>query len=235
MTLYLARLTLSRSPAVETLKRLLDPDERDRAKDAHHRLIWSAFAGAPDLQRDFLWRAEKDGVFFTLSARPPGDSPFFAKCEVKEFSPVLAPGDRLEFLLRANATRTRKTGQLSAGGKEKRKHDDIVMNAIYDLPKGERAEVRMQAAANVGRDWIAAQGERGGFAVNCADVSDYSVVALPARRGARKGQPQYGVIDLSGVLTVTDPALFLNRVAQGFGRAKSFGQGLMMIRRARSD
>jgi len=35
------------------------------------------------------------------------------------------------------------------------------------------------------------------------------------------------------VLTVEDPPLFLVALAAGFGRARAFGCGLMLIRRAR--
>lgn len=234
MSLYLSRLTLSRAPSVDALKQLIDPSERGRATDAHHRLLWSAFAGDPNAARDFLWRAEGNGRFFVLSRRRPADSPFFDPPEVKEFTPAIAIGDRLDFVLRANATRTRKTGQTTANGKERRKHDDVVMHAIRDLPKGERAEARMAAATEAALIWLRGQGERGGFHVQTADVADYSVVALPDHRGPRKGQPQFGVLDMSGTLRVDDPALFLERIAQGFGRAKSFGHGLMMIRRARA-
>lgn len=232
MSLYLSRLTLSRAPSVEALKRLIDPAERGRAQDAHHRLLWSAFAGDPDAPRDFLWRAEGKGRFFVLSRRRPEPSPFFDPPAVKEFAPALAPGDRLDFVLRANATRTRKTGQATASGKERRKHDDVVMHAIRDLPKGERAEARMAAAADAGRAWLQGQGTRAGFQVERADVADYSVVALPDHRGPRPGQPQFGVLDMSGVIRIDDPAPFLDGMARGFGRAKSFGHGLMMIRRA---
>jgi CRISPR system Cascade subunit CasE len=232
MSLFLSRLTLSDAPSVAALKHLIDPEERGRKQDAHHRLLWSAFAGDPDAPRDFLWRAEGNGVFFVLSRRRPADSPFFALPQVKEFTPVLAPGDRLEFVLRANATRTRKTGEMTASGKERRKHDDVVMHAIRDLTKGERAEVRMAAAETAGRAWLDGQGGRSGFGVERAAVADYSVVALPDHRGARKRQPQFGVLDMSGVIRIEDPSLFLTQMAQGFGRAKSFGYGLMMIRRA---
>lgn len=232
MSLFLSRLTLSDAPSVAVLKRLIDPEERGRKQDAHHRLLWTAFAGDPDATRDFLWRAEGDGTFFVLSRRRPADSPFFRPPEVKEFTPALAPGDRLDFVLRANATRTRKTGELSASGKERRKHDDVVMHALRDVPKGERAEARMAAADIAGRLWLEGQGSRGGFGVERAGVADYSVVALPNHRGARRGQPQFGVLEMSGVIRIDDPALFLERMGQGFGRAKSFGHGLMMIRRA---
>jgi len=232
MSLYLSRLVLSRAPSVEALKRLINPEECGRAQDAHHRLLWSAFAGDPDAPRDFLWRAETNGTFFVLSRRRPEESPFFQQPpEVKEFSPTLAPGDRLDFVLRANATRTRRTTEVSASGKERRKHDDVVMHALRDVPKGERAEARMAAAETAGRLWLEGQGSRGGFGVERAEAADYSVVALPSHRGIRRGQPQFGVLDLSGVILIEDPALFLDRLVQGFGRAKSYGHGLMMIRR----
>lgn len=234
MSLYLSRLTLTRAPSVEALKRLIDPQERGQAKDAHHRLVWSAFAGDPAATRDFLWRAEGNGRFFVLSRRQPQPSPFFEPAEIKEFAPVLSPGDRLDFVLRTNATRTRKTDEKTASGKERRKHDDVVMHAIRGLPKDARAEARMTAATDAGRIWLEGQGTRGGFHVERAEVADYSVVALPDHRGPRKGQPQFGVLDMSGVIRVEDPALFMDRIAQGFGRAKSFGHGLMMIRRARA-
>jgi CRISPR system Cascade subunit CasE len=40
------------------------------------------------------------------------------------------------------------------------------------------------------------------------------------------------VLEFAGVLTVRDPARFLAALAQGFGHAKAFGCGLMLIRRA---
>jgi CRISPR system Cascade subunit CasE len=41
------------------------------------------------------------------------------------------------------------------------------------------------------------------------------------------------VLDFEGVLEVTDPVRFLAALANGFGRARAFGCGLMLIRRAR--
>ena len=45
--------------------------------DAHHRLVWSAFAGDPAATRDFLWRDMGGGVFLVLSPRPPQASALF--------------------------------------------------------------------------------------------------------------------------------------------------------------
>jgi len=45
------------------------------------------------------------------------------------------------------------------------------------------------------------------------------------------GGPVFGSLDISGVLEVRDPAVFLGNLSKGFGRARAFGRGLMLIRR----
>lgn len=244
MSLYLSRVTLARNPATTALKALIDPiagpardrlhdPERGRIMDAHHRLIWALFADDPDRRRDFLWRAEGGGRFLILSPRPPAadGAGLFAPPEVKPFAPDLQAGDRLGFVLRANATRTRKTVPDTRAQRV-----DVVMDALHALPSGResdaRREARMAAAETAGRDWLARQGEAAGFQVMDFAAADYSVVPLPAHVGSRKGQPQFGVIEMTGRLILTDPGAFLGQLARGFGRAKAFGCGLMLIRRA---
>jgi CRISPR system Cascade subunit CasE len=231
MTLYLSRLSLSRAPSVQALGSLIDPDEAGRREDAHHRLLWSAFAGDPEAKRDFLWRAEGRGVFTVLSPRPPAESPLFEPPETRDFTPDLAPGDRLAFVLRVNATRTVKSDDMAPNGKPRRKHRDIVMDALFAVKEG-RAGQRMVLARQAAESWLAGQGTRHGFAVEDVAVQDYSVRALPMHRGRRRNQPQFGILDLSGTVRVEDPALFLTKLAAGFGRAKAFGCGLMLVRRA---
>jgi len=221
MTLYLSRLQLSQSPSVRALDALLNPEAQGPRLDAHHRLIWAAFAKTPDQKRDFLWREDGKGCFFALSACPPVANDLF-ETDVKAFAPDLHLGDRLEFTLRANATRDRK-------GKGR---VDVVMDVLYDVPKTDRAEQRMGIAQHEGAAWLARQGETAGFHTLRVEVGDYSVAALPDYKGKRQGQPQFGILDLAGVLEVTDPAAFLTKLARGFGRARGFGCGLMLIRRA---
>ncbi|WP_227284941.1 type I-E CRISPR-associated protein Cas6/Cse3/CasE [Boseongicola sp. H5] len=233
MTLYLSRLRLKRDPRTEALKALIDP-EGPGALDAHHRLIWTLFADHPDRRRDFLWRADGRGRFYALSVRPPAPAPLFESPDVKEFAPDLARGDRLSFVLRANATKA-----LKREGRGERA--DVVMALLHKLPgqqapgreaRSQRPEQRMDLARRAAQDWLAAQGARDGFSVEALEVQDYSVTALPGHLGRRRGQPQFGILDLSGTLGVTDPGVFLPALARGFGRAKAFGCGLMLIRRA---
>lgn len=241
MTLFLSQIRLARSPSAQALMPLLAPANPAARRSAAHNLLWSVFADGPDRRRDFLWREERDGSFMVLSARPPAQGDLFQPHQTRDFAPVLAPGDRLTFQLRCNATRTEKTGGLSANGKEKKRHIDLVMDTLYPIPGRKslsenaaslRAPQRMALAQEAGRAWLARQGEKAGFDLLEAEARDYSVEVLPGHRGPRKGQPQFGILDLAGVIQVTDPAAFLAQLPLGFGRAKAFGCGLMLIRRA---
>ena len=42
----------------------------------------------------------------------------------------------------------------------------------------------------------------------------------------------FSTLDFDGILTVNDPAAFLLALSRGFGAAKAYGCGLMLIRRA---
>lgn len=222
MSLYLSRLTVSRAPSVQALNALLNPEDAGQRTDAHHRLLWSLFADDPERERDFLWREERAGEFLTLSARPPEQSELFAQVDVQPFDPMLVAGDRLHFKLRANATIAKKgVGRV-----------DVVMNALHEIAPDERRERRMDVAQEQGKAWLERQGARCGFAVKTCDAADYTVQALPTYRGKRKGQPQFGILDLQGRIEITDPAVFRKALGDGFGRAKAFGCGLMLIRRA---
>lgn len=90
MRLFLSRLRLARHPSNDALRPLIDPAVGGRRIDAHHRLIWAAFADAPDRHRDFLWRDEGSGRFTVLSAHAPMAAGLFEPPEVKVFAPDLA-------------------------------------------------------------------------------------------------------------------------------------------------
>jgi len=224
-------MVVSRKPSVSALRNLIDPKHRGKAMDAHHRLVWTAFADDPDRRRDFLWRHDANGVFFVLSEREPERSPFFEDICCKPFQPVLRAGDDLDFVVRVNATRSTPVDSKDVGhnGKPKRRRHDLVMHAIYQ--KDNRKEHRMPAARAVASSWLTTQGEAKGFVPYRVNVQDYSVMALPHHFGRRKGQPQFGILELSGRLEVKEPEAFIGALRSGFGRAKAFGCGLMLIKR----
>ncbi len=224
-SLYLSRLGLRRDASLAALEPLLTSDDDGRQSGLAHRLVWTAFADDADRRRDFLWREdEARRRWFVLSERPPHDVHGFFEVETKPFEPVLSGGDRLVFALRANAVVTRKDDK----GRPKR--SDIVMDQLRAFPQGERAPHRDRLADEAGRAWLAAQGRKAGFRLDELRETSYRTRAIPRR----KGKPiELGVLDLAGTISIDDPALFLPAVAAGFGKAKSFGCGLMLIRRAR--
>ena len=233
MTLYLSRLRLNRSAPAATLMPLLNPSAPGQAADAHHRLIWSVFSDGKDRRRDFLWRHDGRGRFFALSARRPRLSELFETPETKVFDPALRTGDRLQFTLRANATKDRavvsRMKQDERRGKSRRV--DVVMDLMRSAPEGERrAEIRGAMAQSAAEAWMASQGAAKGFAARLTVVEGYSTIELGRRR--REGAT-FGILDLRGEIEVTEPDTFLTALGVGFGRAKAWGCGLMLIRRAR--
>ena len=226
MTLYLSRMALRRDGSAAALARLLVPEGGAAPRSAAgHQLLWSLFADSPDRKRDFLWREEGPGRFMTLSAREPLDAHELFQLDSRPFEPTLRAGDRLRFALRANPV----VAVPGARG-ERGKRADVVMQKLHAMPSGERAAARETAIPEAGRAWLAKQGERHGFAPDGdVGVDGYETIRLP-RPGARP--VQYGVLDFDGVLVVRDPAAFLAQLAEGFGRARAFGCGLMLIRRA---
>ncbi len=233
MSLCLTRAELDRRAGVAALTPLLDPPAPGHAVDAHHRLIWSLFPDR-DATRDFLWRADGRGRFFILSQRPPTPSTLFRPLETTAFEPALAHGDRLAFLLRANATRSRR--QTTEAGRRQQRVD-LVMDALHGMPgqtqmsateASERPARRMEVARTEATVWLASQGQRHGFTPERVLVDDYSVRRIP--RGRRR-PITLGMLDLRGTLIVNDGAKFLSKLTSGYGRGKAFGCGLMLIRR----
>jgi CRISPR system Cascade subunit CasE len=236
---WLSRIRLRHEVSAAALAPILLPADPHARAGATHRLLWTLFADDPDRRRDFLWREDsRAGLrpgrasFLVLSARPPADRHDLFDMESKPFEPALAPGDRLGFSLRANPVVTRPNPESS-----RPKRHDVVMDRLHGLPKGARADARLVATLEAGRVWLAGQGAGSGFQLplNAAGepvlrVDGYDQIRVPRGRGQKA--ITFSVLDLEGVLEVVSPDVFLEALARGFGKAKAFGCGLMLIRRA---
>ena len=228
--LYFSRARLRQDASAGALAPLLlgNTGRGGSVRQPGHHLVWSLFADDPDRRRDFLWREMDTGMFLILSARRPEDRHgLFEIAEPKAFTPVLELGDRLGFSVRANPVirRRRPSDRRSV------KHD-VVMDALRSLPEGTRAGHRLAAVREQGLAWLERQGTKAGFSVRTTDVR---VDGYDQHRISRKGAARsmsYSTLDYEGILTVGDPASLLAAIARGFGAAKSYGCGLMLIRRA---
>ena len=216
-----------------------------------------AVVDAEGKNRLFLWREKAPGEYYILSRTPPRNAHDLFSLDTQGFTPSLSPGDILRFSLRANPVVTRKNGclegkpKLDGKGRVRGLRCDIVMDALaaYSGSEGprdvdgktERAQMRAGATAKAARAWIEEQGRKAGFVLMkkpdaddgvFLSASNYETVRIQRLQGPSYAPPvTFGVLDFEGLIEVTDPALLLSRLADGFGKAKAFGCGLMLIRR----
>ena len=227
---YLSRVRLRRDASISALAPLLlgKIGRGGPSRQPGHHLVWSLFADGADRKRDFLWRETDAGEFLILSARQPEDRHgLFEIDEPKPFAPALEAGDRLGFSLRANPVVRRR----HPSHRRSVKHD-VVMDALRSHARGERAVQRFEIIREQGFAWLDRQGTKAGFKIGSADVA---VDGYDQHRISRtKSSPAmlYSTLDYEGTLTVSDPVTLLPAIAHGFGAAKAYGCGLMLIRRA---
>ena len=221
----LARARLRRNVPAQALARLLVPQEHGaRARAAHH-LVWALFADDRDRRRDFLWRETRPAEFLILAARPPADPHGLFDLEHKPFAPTLRSGQSLRFDLRANPV-----VNIAVGPSERGKRHDVVMHALSKTALAERATTRERMIRESGAAWLAGKGAAAGFSIDAErlDIDRYERVRIP-REEARA--IIFSTLTFQGVLTVEEPATFLESVLRGFGAAKAYGCGLMLIGR----
>lgn len=195
---------------------------------ALHRLIWLAFGDQPDRERDFLYRADREGdrwTFMTLSAREPGDWGGRLLVESRPFAPTLSEGQRLGFSLRANAT-------VAAGAHGKRgKRHDVVMHLKCQKCDADEVLSQAELVQEAGFGWLAKRGElAGAFEVHDGEVlaDAYTQHVFTKRAGGT--EVRLSTLDLTGQLTVRDPLAMRQLLFNGLGAAKAYGNGLMLIR-----
>jgi CRISPR system Cascade subunit CasE len=223
--MYLSRITLC------------DPEAlRQRPPDAYalHQAVWGLFADDPDRRRDFLFRREEDApglLFLVVSRRPPQDDTGRWRIEAKEYAPKLAKGDRLHFRLRANPVRTGKNAN------DKQARFDVVMDAKTALRRQgvprEKWPSQAALAYEAGSRWLSARGERLGFTPDPARlrVEGYRQLAFDKGRDGGRQRVSIATLDFEGLLTVTDPERLTRTLFEGVGPGKSFGCGLLLVRR----
>ncbi|WP_213732443.1 type I-E CRISPR-associated protein Cas6/Cse3/CasE [Citrobacter europaeus] len=216
--MYLSRITLHTSELLPS--QLLHLVER--GEYVMHQWLWELFPGGKE--RQFLYRREElQGAFrfFVLSQDQPVASAIF-DVQTRPFAPALSAGQTLRFSLRANPT-------VCKGGKR----HDLLMEAKRQLKaQGDSREIwlyQQQAALN----WLTRQGEQNGFTLREGSVEAYRQQQI--RREKSRQLIQFSSVDYTGVLVVNDPALFLQRLEQGFGKSRAFGCGMMMIKPGDSE
>lgn len=202
-----------------------------------HQLLWRLFPEHDD-DRPFLFRQEIEAeqsnngaprglpLFYVLSTVEPVAVPGLLAVESKPFAPALATGDRLAFRLRANPTVARRAGQ------KRSQRSDVLMHAKATFDREQRKSVSCkQAMDEAAHAWLQARAEASGFKLVAAPIM--SAYRQHELRKAKPSKPiRFSSIDYEGVIEVVDSESLVNGMRHGIGRAKAFGCGLMLVRRA---
>ena len=148
--------------------------------------------------------------------------------QTKPYTPEITEGERFAFYLTANPVVSRKTE-----GKKKSVKHDVWMDAKKRATDSGVDKISIvKACEDASKKWLVNQGEKGGFFVT---ENDFVVDGYMQNRIYKKHQKvpiQFSSIKYEGALTVTNPDKFLPVLYTGLGRAKAFGCGLLLIRRA---
>lgn len=222
--MYLSKVTLASSGQAAALFARFG----DNGAYSGHQMLWQLFTHASD--RPFLFREEIGPggrpEFYVLSQiAPTQDLPVF-QVQTKLFSPQIQTGQRLAFKLRVNPTICVTDEQ----GKSRR--HDVMMHAKHQAKQSGKVErdtanMLMHEAAH---QWICDEKRLAAWGIQLdvlPDVERYTQHKSQKKSGR---QVQFSSVDFQGTLTVKDPERFLAQYAQGFGRAKGMGCGLMLIR-----
>ncbi len=201
----------------------------------NHQAIWRLFQSPDKQRRDFLFRRDMEDswpVFFTVSSTQPSGDHGVWRIESKPYDPMIRMGDSLAFSLRANPVVTRWVGD-----DENKRHarHDVVMEAKArlaqeEVPKQNRPST-VDLAQEHGFAWLEKRSEKSGFAVKQGRVQVDGYQQHLLRKTGKRRPIRLSTLDFSGLLTVTDPDRFRDMLFKGIGPAKSFGCGLMLLRR----
>jgi CRISPR system Cascade subunit CasE len=134
--------------------------------------------------------------------------------------------------MRANpvVTTARTADELDKHGNRARGQKvDVIKQALKMVPKGASLAQRAQATYDAGHAWLEAQGSKAGFKLIVPPV--VATYAPAAVEGQKSRIINFSELDFSGQIEITDAAAFAAKLATGYGSAKAYGNGLMLLSR----
>ena len=183
-----------------------------------HQQVWRLFPGDAE-KRDFMYRQDlvpgRGLLLMVVSARRPSVAHMPGwECQTKTYQPVVRSGMLLQFSLRANPVVTKRRPDGS------RQRHDVIMNA----KKRDAFPVCIQ---ETGCAWLESRSERFGF-----NIMDMRADAYRQHRTNKSGcRIAFSTLDYEGLLKTIDPERLIAALYDGIGPSKSFGCGLLLVRR----
>ena len=222
MTMYMTKATLNPH------KLLLRGGSLPTNVYDSHKALWMLFGDRPDRTRDFVYRETDPLRFLVVSEREPVNHDDAWDLEVKAYNPRIRAGERLHFVLRANAVRKTR----DAAGRQKR----------YDVIQDERIRLRKQGASAkdmppravlaqaAGSRWLLARQQGLGLEI---EPQSLMVEGHAMHEFRRKGQGvvRFAALDFRGFALVRDAERLNAALVRGVGPSKGFGCGLLTVMR----
>ncbi|MCU0623521.1 MAG: type I-E CRISPR-associated protein Cas6/Cse3/CasE, partial [Gemmatimonadaceae bacterium] len=220
-----ARIALQRPPAAErgvTREYLVHQAVADLFGDRDDRgYVWREFPGTASCADVLILSSVAPDE--TATARMPAHRRL-ASIRSKPFRPELTEGQRLDFEIRVNATRivttTVEEDIMSVGDGTRKTRQDI-WDAVFAA--GVSPETAM---ADVYAEWLRRKLE-GSAVVHDVGVTERRMIWV--RRASAAAPVPFVATNLVGGLLVADPEALVQRMADGIGRARAFGCGLLCL------
>lgn len=221
--MYLSKIMLQ--PSAQTAVELAKLNKNGAYST--HQLLWRLFTD--ESQRGFLYRQEigHGGMphFYVLSENAPSNIDALFDVQTKQFRPNFKSGQRLAFKLRANPTVC-----ISAEAGKSKRHD-VLMHAKRQYksenPQSNELNALMNQAA---QEWLANVQRLEAWGVSLDVVPEVQAYTQHKSKKGNGQSIQFSSVDYEGLLTILEPEKFIQQYKKGFGRAKSLGCGLMLIR-----
>lgn len=193
-------------------------------KDEGHKLVWALFQDDPNAPRDFLYRKSPDNNRLVIvSSRPPVVDDAVWDIKTKPYDPALVAGQRFGFILRVNPTISKASDKRDDNGKRERgKRIDVLLNHKQENPD---TPFPPEEQEKIALAWLDKKLTSHGATLEQPVTSMIEYRQLRPKQGAT-----ISVLDVEGVLTVTDPVALTKAMFDGIGHGKAYGLGLLLLR-----
>lgn len=205
-----------------------------------HKTVWNMMGLPEGSKRNFVFRLDQDreGLpeFTIVSETPPCNVDSIWSVQVKDYHPLIRTEERLQFTLRFQPLKALldidKARKGIRGGRV-----DMVLEARQADALAQNVRGSSEVHSEVACNWLLRREQQSGFRIDPDDlvVHRYSIAPHPKHAqivDREQSQIKLSTMDVRGSLTVTDNQAFLTALFKGVGRGRTWGCGLLLVRRS---
>jgi len=187
-----------------------------------HQFVWGLFGRDDDI-RDFIYTVHEDKIY-VVSTRVQNYKNSAIQVRTKPYEPSFKEGNPLRFDVRFDGeTRIGNDRKSIVNSYKERLGEDHDLN---------RNELMHEAVG----DWFRRNSRNYGFKVRDYHIRGYHHYDFVKTKKSinprnKNEKVKFDSLDIRGVLEVTGPAVFVNTLHRGIGKARGYGCGLILVAR----